>query len=645
MKLRKINQLTKNRNNIRKNNLYVRYQEQFDYFLNPDIGCKSINDVKNRFISYDKTKDSLKDILKERMDSVSVLIGYQGIGKSMDIRYSYGILNNAVKFDDESKTIIFPSFFNGFLIGQNSEETSWVVKEVRNDLTKRIASVCCALEDKYPELAEEFYSPEGKRKFYQFMKHTNPKAMVKLNSTERQSEEERIGTAETEESYIYIITQLKYYLTNEKCPYERIMIILDDVESLPYQYQEQLILQYLRFYTCMRNLPDIDMEIKRNIYVNLLISVRPATYKLLKKAEAVSAYSITREIYKTESVDMKKYFAKKKLCLPEKLKDEKEWNDAYNILVTLSDKFEKKYSDMIKNLVYLDIRKTLRIYKRILADSFWVCKEANVDKTQEEYIFNNITVIRALACGSDLVYMNNSDSLIPNIFYKTIDNEIPVLSLYVIAYFVMQKAEFWEYGENTVTKEELIRDFCDIFGHTDKIRKNISEIVDYLYGRGVISISKNSYHINKENELMDQTYLYLSSKGMELWRMLCADSVLMELYREDYYQDMDLAEPDDFSSSYDLMLVNRQTVIFEKIYKMLLELCSAEEKMIYECIENRAYDKYINLFGGSTMVEHLMTGVDKSIEYSGKNSSQLSAMQEELRYQIESIKRVNISGF
>lgn len=74
-------------------------------------------------------------------------------------------------------------------------------------------------------------------------------------------------------------------------------------------------------------------------------------------------------------------------------------------------------------------------------------------------------------------------------------------------------------------------------------------------------------------------------------------------------------------------------------------LCSAEEKMIYECIENRAYDKYINLFGGSTMVEHLMTGVDKSIEYSGKNSSQLSAMQEELRYQIESIKRVNISGF
>lgn len=36
------------------------------------------------------------------------------------------------------------------------------------------------------------------------------------------------------------------------------MIILDDVESLPYNYQEQLILQYLRFYTCMRNLPDID---------------------------------------------------------------------------------------------------------------------------------------------------------------------------------------------------------------------------------------------------------------------------------------------------------------------------------------------------------------------------------------------------
>ena len=640
MKYRKINQLTKTRSDVKKSNLYLQYQKPFDYFLNPDIGHKNIQEVNSYYISDEEIKNSLRAILSEPMDSVSVLIGYQGIGKSTDIRYSYEITNNAIGFDDNNAAVIFPSFFNGFVLGQISDEEISIVKDVRSDLTKRIASVCSAIEEKFPELKEEFYSAEGRMKFYQFLKYTNPKATVKLNYIGEQTLEDKLETAKNEEYYIYIVTQLKYYLTSKKCSYNRIMIILDDIESLPYNYQEQLILQYLRFYTCMRNLPDIDDLDKKNNYVNLLVSVRPSTYKLLQNAKTVSAYSIAREIYKTKSVDMVQYFKQKYDGLPEEYKTEN-WRRAYNILITFSNKFEKKYSNMIKNLMCLDIRRTLQIYAKVLSNSFWISKEINSGSDQEEYAFNNITVIRALACGSNLVYMNNTETLIPNILYKTLEKDNSILFLYIISYFIMQRAGFWEYGENGVTKAELIRDFCDAFGMKNNMDKDMSEIICYLYYRGVISISKNSYgKKDVEGEISDHTFLYLSAKGLELWNMLAADSVLMELYREDTYQDLDNCKIYDFCSSYDLMLMNKQMVIFEKIYDILLELYLDEKEMIDSSIKNGSYDKYMSLFGEKLMVEHLMTGVDKSIQYSGKNSERLVVMSDELKSKIERTKRV-----
>lgn len=637
MKLRKINQLTRNRCDIKNNNLYVEYQQQFDYFLNPDVGHKSVKEINQYYIPDRKIERSLKNILSEPMDSVSVMVGYQGIGKSTDIRYTYQINNNSIKFDNLNRAIIFPSFFNGFVLGKITNNILLTELDVRTELTKRIASVCSAIEEEIPELADEFYSSEGKKEFYEFLKHTNPKALIKLNHIMRQSLDEKIDNAKNDDYYIYIVTQLKYYLTRKNCPYNRILIVLDDIESLPYHYQEQLILQYLRFYTCARNLPSSNVEIEKNIYVNLLIAIRPATYKLLRKEQTVAAYSIAREIYKTKSVDMVKYFEKKYSLLQDQPCVEK-WNFAYNVLISLSSKFEKKYSEMIKNLVCLDMRKTLKVYYKILSNSFWILKELDGDKDQQEkYIFNNITVIRALSCGSNLVYTNDKDTLIPNILYETTNKEKSILSLYVIAYFIMQRADFWEYGESTVVKEDLIKDFSDVFGEKSKIQSYVSEIVDYLYSQEIISI-RTYENISISSTISDSTFLYLSAKGLELWNMLSADSVLMELYREDYYQDINKCDKYHLCSSYDLMEMNKQIVIFEKVYEILIELFSYEKNMIYRCIEDGAYNKYVSIFGGNFMVEHLMIGVDKSIQYSGKKNDNLMNMSDYLKKSIEALK-------
>lgn len=633
MKLRKINQLAINRCEIKKSNLYLQYQSQFEYFLNPDVGHKSVDEMNRYYVSDKETIASLRNILTEPMDSITALIGYQGIGKSTDIRYSYQITNNAIRFEKKNNVIIFPSFFNGFVPGKLSEDRSELINDVREELSKRIASVCDAVEEEFAELKEKFYSEQGQNAFYDFMKYTNPKAMVRWDSKNQETKADKLYNAKIGDYYIYIVTKLKYFLTSDLCPYNRILIILDNAESLAHHfYEEQLILQYLRFYTCMRNMPNIGT--KRKTYINLLISIRPSTYSLLKKAQNVSAYSITREIYKTESVDLSKYFAKKYALLPKELNKEV-WNVAYNILISLSDKFEKKYSNMIKRLVYMDMREALKLYNNILANPVWITKTTGSDNQQEEYIFNNITVIRALSCGTNLIYTNHSDNIIPNVLYSTIDKNLSILSLYIIAYFITQQAGFCKYGETMVTREELIRDFCDVFGEEEQLKEEIHEIINYLHCRRILSVSIY------DEQAEDSAYLYLSSKGEELWSMLSADSVLMELYREDYYQDYDQYNGINFSSSYELMNENKQLLIFGEIYKILKALFHDETEMVRKCVQNGAYHKYMSIFGDIFMTEHLMTGVDRSIEYSGnKNNEYILTRSNELKAMIDDLKRV-----
>lgn len=64
MKYRKINQLTKTRSDVKKSNLYLQYQKPFDYFLNPDIGHKNIQEVNSYYISDEEIKKFFKSYIK-----------------------------------------------------------------------------------------------------------------------------------------------------------------------------------------------------------------------------------------------------------------------------------------------------------------------------------------------------------------------------------------------------------------------------------------------------------------------------------------------------------------------------------------------------------------------------------------------------
>lgn len=641
MRLRKINQITQNRPTSLKCNLYLEYKKPFDYFLNTDIGSKSLAELNKYYVLDDAIEFALKELLVEQMDSISALIGYGGMGKSTDIRHCYQIMNNSIRLDKRNKTIIFPSFFKGNVSGEMSVNPTNIYNDVRLEISKRIESVCQAIEEDIPDLADEFETEEGKSLFYRYIKYTNPKALANIDTPERKDRDGKIESAFKNDYFIYTATKLKYYLASPLCIYDRILIILDDIESFPDKYQEMLILQYLRFYTCVRNFPDF--KINKKVCIKMLISLRPVTYKLLNKAKQALGYFSINEIYKTQSVSLSKYFERKYVCLPSEIKNKNEdkFKDAYNILLNLSEKFDNKYSNMIKRLTFMNLVDTLEVYGHVLSNPTWITKQSTLNNgiIKSEYVFNNITVIRALSCGSNIVYINNTDSLIPNVLYDTVNKCNSIYSLYVISYFIQQHAGFWEYGEKVVKKSILIQDFCDVFGENEELKKKLSEILTYLYEKGIISMG-----INDEAEtttLSESSMFYLSSKGHEIWSMLSSDSVLMELYREDCYQKYDETNPYRFRSSLNLMNDNNQSIIFSEVYNMLIDFFDIEKRKVEKVIKNKSYGKYLSIFGEELMIEHLMVGVDKSIEYSGNQlNNNILDKSMKLKGQINTLKNL-----
>ncbi len=638
MKLAKINQLTVNQTVLSSSSSFERLKRPLNYFLNPDAGNKDIAELNQCCVADEKTEKALKELFYENMDSITVLIGYQGIGKSTDIRHSYQIMNDAIKLDKEHNTVIFPSFFRGVVSGINIKDDSAVFSDIRNDLAKKICAVCEALEDEIPALVSDFASAAGKEKFFELFKQTNPKALANINSLEKENNEQKVVNAYKNDYFIYIATKLKYYLSCPLCNYHKILIILDDIESLPdIGYQEQMVSQYMRLYSCLRNLPAMDRSDK--VYIKMLLSVRPLTYRLLKKGKTqINA----RNIYKLESVNLKRYFEKKYTLLPPNTREKEEWKNAYDILVHLSEKFEGKYANMIKRLVYMNIRETFKVYYDILGNFTWTARESLVHEGKIEYIINNITVIRALACNGGKVYYNDIGSLIPNIFYDTTDKENLLLGLYIISYFVQKQHGIWEYGENAVSVQQICVDFQDIFGKENIKKEKIMEHINYLYETGILNVSIMDQSEHGEDKLLESNLIHLSSKGCEIWSMLSADSVSMEMYREDFYQEYDRqANGDQFRSSYELMDLNMQLLAFLLVYAMIYEFCLIEKAKIKIAIYNGTYGKYLSWFGADPIVSHLKKGVDNSVSYSGNSeNTDILNRSQELDHMIDEMKNL-----
>lgn len=614
--MRKINQNVMNRGKSGINPLFERFRNEFRYMLSAGAGGAGLRCIRD-----EHTINELTGVLKSPMDSVTVFVGKKGNGKTLDLQESYGCNNNAITLRQDDRTVVIPMFFHGLLAGKETVSREESADRIKRDIERQVAAASRRIEKENPVAGEWFHQEGRDSEFCDFIQNSNPKALENPNDWENESVKEMLETAKETEYFIYAASKLKFHLAKGPAGFDRVLILIDGVESLDESVRDLVISQYLRFYECMRNFPVQNGG--RRVYVNLVISLRPNTYYTMKAQGVFENYDEAFVIYKEYQIDLSEYFREKVAKLSEEVrtKDEVRWNEALRMVTILTEKFEKKYSNMIMGLTDLNLRYALKVCEDILSNPVWVTRAArtdpNVEGMRDEYVFNNITVLRAIACGSDLVYMGGEDNLIPNVLYNTPECDNALISLYIIAYFVKRYEYSGQPRAVGSKRKDVWRDFEDVFGEQidgiGEFKSRFEETVSYLLRCGVLGGTDDDMSI--------------TSKGREIYNMLAADSVLMELYREDYYKIYNSSDAEGFKSSFDLMQEDKQEFIFKGLLEMMWHLLEREKNVVKAAKRKGAYNKYVSLFGNESMTGHLLSGVNKSVDYSGKY--QVSEVQEE----------------
>lgn len=607
---RKINQMAETCVTSCGYDFYENNREQYEFLLNPDPGIKERSTL---YIPDEDTNTALQRLLTETMDSYSVLIGCPGIGKTSDIQNCFQLYNAAPRFCDEFKTVILNCTFDECFL--QTDDARFFELEI----ARRISSVCTAIKGHFTAIREQLDSPASQQDFLGYILKTNPEALESSTPLKARSFEHKLQLMEEREPFIYSISKLKFYLSMLETAYERILVIVDNIEAQRQPLQDQLVRCVSRLYSYFRNIPNTG-EGKR-IYVNLLLSMRTDTYRRMKYSSTVLPRGV-REIRKQEHIALGPYFRKKAGSprgIRVKQKGEK-WKEAETALFTICEKFDSKYSHMIMGLANKNVWQAMIILEKILSSPIWITKEAGTDEG-DGYIFNNITVIRAIACGKNLVYFNNEEQLIPNVLYNTDSEDNSIISLYIITYFKNQYDRFRGGAGSSVFLTDLLRDFNDVFANVTNLDARIKNTIAYLREHKILCPAIPGRR-GEGGSNTEENCLYLSFLGMEIWNMLAADSVLLELYREDYYQEYTPEAGEQFKSSYQLMRENNQEAIFIELYRLLSDLLTKEELPLLNAVERcGAIKKYNSLFGGKTIVEHLAAGVERSVDFSGKSGS------------------------
>lgn len=606
--------------NCGENDIYRKFSRQFDNLFNSEEMAKSDNEFEEFYVPDIDFENQIERFRTSHIHMAKFCVGYTGIGKSTSIRHCFGLgISREVHFNPHNKEIIFPTFLDGYHL--------YDIK--RFDLSNRISAVCSALEQLHPELREELKTYQGKKDFYEFMNSHTSYALENINpvtTMDLAPQElilEKLNSAYIESPFEYQANRLKYYIKKKYDKYERLIILLDDIETLPEEYQRETIAQYLKLYSCMQN---TDYPSHSQYCVNLLISVRPHTYRLFNKDRRIEAFSISEPaILKNDSVDLEQLFTKRfnyyTKISPNLIGNIDTWHTCYDELMRMNQMFDGKYKEMIKNLCFLNVREALASYARIFANRFWVQKNKlraeNFRVTSYEYTFNNINVIRALACNEEPVFWGVDEAIIPNIFYTTKKDDLSIHCLLVMQYFKMHHGDE-SYGINARELKAVKEEWRQILGENNT--NNFIKALEYLFENKILRKSIEDFDdlatLDTIESLKDNSKLYISPRGIELLEMFKRDSVLLEMLRESSWRNYENREYSDLSS-YELMKLSKQNVIFIDLLEYLDYLCELEDDILTDVKVKKTNHMYIQIWGETSVLSSLLTGVKKSLEYSG----------------------------
>ena len=425
-----------------------------------------------------------------------------------------------------------------------------------------------------------------------------------------------LSNAQDKEPLDYTCSALRYFI-EKYSDINRIIFIIDDVETLSITSLHFLINSYYHIYDYFNNVDE------KPIIVNLLISLRPHSFRFLKEKsfqhEHIISYGNHLEsrcyhIIKNDVPNIRTIFIKRFEYYDKRIEpgNRETWNESKRNLYSLVNRIEDYYIDILVDLCHMNIRAVFDCLQLILSNRIWC--QADKPPTPYPYVnprdyrFNDLlNLLRTLSCGENSVYtglkdqqfnpsdlsemqprprFDGSEVFIPNLINDKNDRKINLIAIYIM-YYLENK---FSSTDNTPVNTEYIK-FDDLLNEIeftlnlqkdnkrDKIRNTITELFKNRIVRKSIRDSDNDQTIEIVN---GETFLYFTRKGGRLLKLIKENSILLEIFREDIVREY--SDNDRCKSSFELVLEQKRDVLFADLIDLAHEIYAAEDDLITKAI-------------------------------------------------------------
>lgn len=616
----------------KKNQIGRKFSNIFQILLDPNYyeGTpygKYFNEINNEGHSKIYVRDTLEaeleQIKKSKNNEMKYLVGFTAIGKTTLLKNYFRVHNRDILIDNEN-LIIYISFYYADLLADNPQQS------VENEIVSYISRAINILLEKNIEIIKDesiFWND-----FYDYINKIKPTLLQSedlipdssfltsiAKKTIEQKKQQLINTCKRKRTEYH--SSLLKYILKQIPQINNVIFIYDDIETKEAIFHRPLVEVAQHIHACFSLLDN------KQSYVKTIVSLRAYTFRsnIDRQLEARRQCIEDSTILKKKSVDIHDIFS---LRFKEIERIEKKQKNVQNLnsyiearkqLFIIENKLANSFGNIIYHLANCNLCNAMVMYSSILINVEWIAKneqenDGSFRVLADSYRLTADNVFNALACGNESVYSDKNNNFFPNLLRNYKEEGTELFNLYIIRYLIRKEATDL-YGEKYVEGKEILKDIVGLFvNNGDSAAKveiwqsRVWESLTYLHKTGVLL--RSIYDIEDINEeQIERKYngfykLYLSPRGLLLYRLFSKNALLLQLYRDDICTDI---------KNNDKITSDMKT---DEIMNYLIEYISS--LFVYEkkYISNASFSlkKYCDLFGQELITAVLLEGVIVNIK-------------------------------
>lgn len=584
--------------------LYHQFQPYFNFLLDPEHNASAREAFRFTYIPNPKVESELTRFIESPRNQILAFTGPKGSGKSTTIRYLFGetstptLLSTCkpdVPYSDQ--TLIVPFFLDSYQIVDDHHD---VVKVITPQILAAASYV--KKEFKISVLADDLYA---------FIETHKPSLLHSHEIEATASTDQVISFLRKESPYAYAAENLKFCLA--KSGITRVIILIDDIESAPYEVQRRFVKGMLNFRDCMHNTGQ-----RASLYrVEFLFSCRPITFKLFKKDSNIDGFPVSRSVRISEpaSVDaiVRKRFefaidqlGEGKTGNPERLglaKDQEKWRGSMKAFDSHVSQYVERYGNVVTKICNDNLREALTSAQTVLEHSTWYeapTESGAFDVREHEYRLTEAGFFRALVLRENDVYHRKNDPIFANLLLNFEDASADLMLAYLTKHFVIVERS----RPMSPVPRQNLKDKLEICFRESVVEDYFEEVMSYAEENNLIY----SDVVTNKTEVID--VVLPLQKLFAQWKMLRKTSVVLEFSRDDCW----LSHNGDASSQKARMATSQLRGVdkFATTLDLIDEMLVADRNIHQQVRRRGLEDNFTSSFGRRSVSRVLLDGVAAS---------------------------------